>query len=154
MLLLILLALTAMYVGLITVAIRSNCSWFAMILPITSYYSRAVIAWWGIKLRIITSILNLIIIIIIWFHYYTIFWLLITNDQHTIVASFLAILVGNISNILPYVVIRALLQVWVNRWVAYQRGRSLWTGIELTFLWFIFWPILALSTKIKKPQSN
>jgi len=141
-----------MVIGMIIVRVRSDRSRISALIPGINYYTRTQIAWWSTGLSITTSWLNIVLLAVIVVAWYG---LVGRDDDYSIrynSISYLQSLPKLLSqNTLP-IIIRLILQLWVNWWVAHHRGRWLLTWLELTFLWPIFWLLLWLSSKSRQEE--
>lgn len=142
-----------MIIGMMIVWVRSDRSRITVLLPGLNFYNRSQIAWRSRSLGIMVSWLSLVLLILIGFSRYALAGY--SNDNTIIyhIISYLQVapklIISNWGVIIP----RLILQVWVNRGVAHRRGRWLLTGIELTFLWPIFWPLLWCSSHDTNDQT-
>lgn len=130
-------ALLSYIIGACIVWIRSSRSRLWVIIPWINFYTRTQIAWRSLSLSIVTSILNISLLIVLYCAWWDIVWWFewsVNNIVHDAV-QWLSLLFASHKLI---VILWLLLQIWVNRGVAHRRWRWLLTGIELTLIPWIF----------------
>lgn len=143
-----------MLVGMMIVWIRHDQSWLSTLIPGINYYVRTKIAGRSTGLSLITTCINLWLMISLCYQRYLTTNLWINSSALDIIRQYLITLPSVLQNNIIIVLWILLLQIRVNRWVAHRQGRWLLSGIELTLFAPVFWLILALTTKKTSDESE
>lgn len=139
----IIVALLSYVIGACIVWIRSDRSRLWVMIPWINFYIRTQIAWRSSSLSLVTSSLNIWLVLVLCYSWYdTVWWVEWSTILH--ISNYIQWLLLLLMSHTFIVVIRLLLQIWVNWGVAHRRWRWLLTGIELTLFPWIFWLMLWL----------
>lgn len=143
-----------MLVGMMIVWIRYDQSWLSTLIPGVNCYARTKIAGRSTGLSLITSCINLWLIIALGYQRYVAASAWIDHSTLYTIRHYLIALPSVLQENITLVIGITILQIRVNRWVAHRQGRWLVSGIELTIFAPIFWIILALTHKKTSDESE